>query len=118
MKYQVVLLKSAELDLCDLRTYLIKNFGADVWRDSLEKIKAAIGNLKSFPVSGVVPDVLENLNLAQYRQVLAGQNRIIYEVRGSIVFIHIVADTRRDMKTLLTRRLLRAETCMRGEQGA
>jgi hypothetical protein len=34
-------------------------------------------------------------------------NRIVYEVRQDIVYIHIVCDTRKDMKSLLTRRLMR-----------
>ena len=109
MKYEVVILKSAEQDLRDLRTYLLKSFGVDAWRESHDKIKTAIDNLKLFPYSGVVPDVLEHINLTQYRQVLAGKNRIIYEVRRSIVYVHIVTDSRRDMKSLLTRRLLRVE---------
>lgn len=110
MKYEVVILKSAEQDLRNLRTYLLKSFGVDTWRESHDKIKAAIDNLKSFPYSGVIPEMLEHINLAQYRQVIAGKNRIIYEVRRRIVYIHIVTDTRRDMKSLLTRRLLRVES--------
>jgi toxin ParE1/3/4 len=34
-------------------------------------------------------------------------NRIIYEVRQDILYIHIIVDARRDLKTLLIRRLLR-----------
>lgn len=109
MKYEVVILKSAEQDLRDLRTYLLKNLGVDTWRESLEKIKAAVDNLKTFPFIGVTPDALEHINLTQYRQVLAGKNRIVYELRQSIVYIHIITDTRRDMTSLLTRRLLRTE---------
>lgn len=107
MKYEVVILKSAEQDLHDLRGYLLKQFGRDAWLESYEKIKAVIDNLKTFPFSGAIPDALEKINLAQYRQVFAGKNRIIYEVRQNIVYVHLVADCRRDMNTLLTRRLLR-----------
>ncbi len=107
MKYEVVILKSAEQDLQDLRTYLLRQFGRDIWLESYEKIKVVIDNLKTFPFSGAVPEALAQINLAQYRQVLSGKNRIIYEVRQNIVYVHIVADSRRDMKTLLTRRLLR-----------
>jgi plasmid stabilization system protein ParE len=107
MKYEVVILKSAEQDLHDLRGYLLKQFGRDAWLESYQLIKAVIDNLKSFPFSGAVPEALEQINLAQYRQVLAGKNRIIYEVRQKTVFVHLIADCRRDMKTLLTRRLLR-----------
>jgi hypothetical protein len=49
------------------------------------------------------------LNLSEYRQVLCGMNRIIYEIRQDVVFIHAVVDVRRDMVSLLTRRLLRVD---------
>lgn len=107
MKHEVVILESAEQDLRDLRSYLLKQFGRAAWLESYGKIKVVIDHLKTFPFSGVIPDELENINLAQYRQVLSGKNRIIYEVRQNRVFVHLVADVRRDMKTLLTRRLLR-----------
>ncbi len=107
MNYQVVILKSAEQDLQELRAYLLKHFGRETWLDSYAGIKAAINNLKSFPYSGSAPDALEQINLAQYRQILSGQNRIIYEVRQKTVYVHVVVDARRDMKSFLTRRLLR-----------
>jgi len=47
------------------------------------------------------------LGLQQYRQVISGMSRIIYELRDEVIYIHIVCDTRRDMRTLLSRRLLR-----------
>jgi len=107
MKHAVVILKSAEHDLQDLRGYLLKKFGRSAWLESYAAIKAAIDNLSVFPCSGSVPDALEKINLGQYRQVIAGKNRIIYEVRQATIYVHIVADCRRDMKTLLTQRLLR-----------
>jgi len=33
MKYAVVILKSAEQDLRDLKRYLVKDFGKAVWQD-------------------------------------------------------------------------------------
>jgi len=110
MKYAVVILKSAEQDLRDLKRYLVKDFGMPVWQDSLDNLKATINNLKSFPFSGSIPDELQHINLAQYRQVITGKNRIIYEVRQTTLYVHIVVDNRRDMKTMLTRRLLRMES--------
>ena len=109
MKYAVFILKSAEQDLHDLKQYLVKNFGMADWQNSYGNLKAAINNLESFPFSGSIPDELQHINLAQYRQVIAGKNRIIYEVRQTTLYVHIVVDTRRDMKTVLTRRMLRME---------
>ena len=107
MSVQVVFLKSAELDLKELRGYIVRNFGKDAWQASYAKIKDAVNTIGTFPLGGNIPEELERLNLTQYRQVVSGMNRIIYEVRQEIIYIHIVCDTRKDMKSLLTRRLLR-----------
>lgn len=107
MSLSVVFLKSAEQDLKELRTYLTRNFGRDTWQASYGHIKESVRILQTFPLAGKLPDELENLNLTQYRQLLAGMNRIIYEVRQDTIYIHVVCDARRDMKTLLMKRLLR-----------
>jgi len=107
MNFKVVILESAEQDLKELRAYIVKNFSVDTWRTSYAQIKEAIRNLKEFPQAGSIPEEIEKLNLAQYRQVLSGMNRVIYEVRQDVIYIHIVADARRDMSSLLNRRLLR-----------
>ena len=110
MSAQVVFLKSAEHDLKELRGYIVRNFGKDAWQASYAKIKDAVNTIGTFPLGGNIPEELERLNLTQYRQVVAGMNRIIYEVRQEIIYIHIVCDTRKDMKSLLTRRLVRIVT--------
>lgn len=109
MSYKIVLLASAEQDMKELRSYVVKNFSLATWQGIYSKLKDSIRNLKAFPFVGSIPEELERLNLTQYRQVISGMNRVIYEVRQEIIYIHIVADTRKDMKTLLTQRLLRSD---------
>ncbi|PIQ52818.1 MAG: plasmid stabilization protein [Comamonadaceae bacterium CG12_big_fil_rev_8_21_14_0_65_59_15] len=104
---KVVILQCAELDLKDLRVYIIKEFSLSTWQKTLLQIKASIGHLAQFPLLGPIPDELRNLNLTQYRQVLSGMNRIIYEVRQNTVYIHVIVDVRRDMPSFLMRRLVR-----------
>lgn len=104
---KVVVLKSAQVDLLELRGYIVKNFSVATWRATYAKLKAAIRNLALFPQLGGIPDELEALNLTQYRQILSGKNRIIYEVRRDAVYIHLIIDTRRDLKDVLMQRLLR-----------
>ena len=70
-------------------------------------LKKSIRVLSDFPYSGAIPEEFERLNISQYRQIISGMNRIIYEVRQDILYIHIIVDARRDLKTLLIRRLLR-----------
>ena len=86
---------------------ILKDFSADTWRTTYAKIKEAIRNLQNFPQTGCIPEEIEKLNLTQYRQVLSGMSRVIYEVRQDVIYIHIVVDARRYMNALLTRRLLR-----------
>ncbi|NMM28591.1 MAG: type II toxin-antitoxin system RelE/ParE family toxin [Glaciimonas sp.] len=107
MGFRVVVLDSAEQDLKELRAHILKNFSADTWRDTYTKLKDAIRNLQNFPPAGSIPEEIEKLNLTQYRQILPGMNRVIYEVRQDVIYVHIVVDARRDMNALLTRRLLR-----------
>lgn len=107
MAISIVILESAEHDLKDLRSYLVKNFSLEVWQDTYRKLKEAIRNLRDFPLSGSIPDEIGKFNLHQYRQVVSGMNRIIYEVRQDMIYIHMIVDVRRDMTSLLTRRLLR-----------
>jgi plasmid stabilization system protein ParE len=104
---KVVFLASAEHDLKELRSYIVKNFSQDTWQKTYGKLKESIRNLASFPHLGSIPEELETLNLSQYRQILSGMNRIIYETRQDTVYIHIIVDTRRDMKAFLMRRLVR-----------
>jgi len=54
-----------------------------------------------------VPDEVAHLGLTLYRQLIIGQTRVIYEIQSDAIIIHIVCDTRRSMRTLLTQRLLR-----------
>lgn len=108
MNYQVIILESAEYDLKIIRSYIIKNFSIKIWQNTYLKIKQSIQTLKEFPYSGTIPKELEKLNFDQYRQIISGKNRIIYEVRQNIIYIHIIIDSRQDFKSLLSKRLLRS----------
>jgi plasmid stabilization system protein ParE len=108
MTTRVVILHGAEADLNDLRRYVRQRFGAGAWKDSLAAMRKATGRIASHPRAGKVPVELVDLNLAQFRQVLAGSNRIIYELRGDMAFVHVICDVRRDLRALLLRRLVEA----------
>ncbi len=103
---KVVFLKSAETDLKNLRRYIVKNFGLDVWLTSYGRLKDSVAMMKDHPQAGRIPPELESLNIAQYRQIISGMNRIIYEQRGDTVYIHIVCDSRRDLQGLLMQRIV------------
>ncbi|MGY0633676.1 type II toxin-antitoxin system RelE/ParE family toxin [Luteimonas sp. A478] len=106
MTVQVAILHGAEADLHELRRYLLRRFGASRWRDSKQEITRALARIASQPQAGKLPDELLALNLVQYRQVLSGMNRIIYELRGDVAYVHVICDVRRDLRAVLLRRIL------------
>ena len=106
MKYKVVVLPQAEEDLREIYQYLTHQFSRKEWLEAYRKIKQSIIQLKSFPESGAIFPEVQGLHLTQYRQIIAGMNRIIYEIRSDVVYLHIICDSRREMKAMLTKRLL------------
>jgi len=108
MTVKAVFLRSAEIDLKALKRYILQNFGPEIWQSTYGKIKASVAIIQSFPERGHIPAELVSLNLSQYRQVISGMNRIIYEIRGDTAYVHLACDSRKDLKALLIRRLLQA----------
>ncbi|MFP5390131.1 MAG: type II toxin-antitoxin system RelE/ParE family toxin [Gammaproteobacteria bacterium] len=104
---KIVFLQSAEDDLKELRRYLRAQFGERTWKSSYEVIKQVTRHLQQFPDSGTVPPELQGIGAGRYRQVLAGTNRIIYERTPTVIFVHIICDTRRNLGLLLAQRISR-----------
>ena len=61
MSLKVVILESAEHDLKELRSYIVKNFSLKTWQNTYDKIKEVIRNLKTFPYTGSIPEEIEKL---------------------------------------------------------
>ncbi len=59
------------------------------------------------PTAVGYPDEFLDMGIREYRQVLSRPYRIIYRVIGESVYVFLIADGRRNMRTLLQRRLLR-----------
>lgn len=106
MNFQVVILRSAENDLKELKRYVIRQFSTQTWHSTYLHLKTVVAQLATTPYAGSVPAEIQQLDLRRYRQVLSGMNRVIYEVREQTVYIHIIADTRKDLQSLLIKRLL------------
>ena len=62
--------------------------------------------LKGFPERGSNPEELVALGIREYRETFFKPYRIVYHIDRGRVFISLIADGRRDMRSLLARRLL------------
>lgn len=78
----------------------------------LDRIVAGIDSLSEFPMRGSIAPELEALGIRTYRELSLPPFRIIYQPRetefGLTVSVVVIADARRDFRTLLEERLLRA----------
>jgi toxin ParE1/3/4 len=105
LKYRI--LPTARIGIDELRSYIVRTFGWDTWRQTSAHIQESITQVRRHPESGHTPVELEGFVDESFRQILSGKNRIIYQVRDDTIFIHLIVDTRRDLQALLQRIVLR-----------
>ncbi len=106
MRHEVLLSAAAERDLDELYDY-IAEFDSPASAESvLERLLAAAESIARFPERGAHPRELLALGIRDYRQVYFKPYRVIYRVLGKRVVIDLIVDGRRDMQSLLARRLL------------
>jgi len=107
MNFQVRVTSEAEKDIEDIFDYIAKKDTLENANYILEKLEELIFSLDENPERGHYPSELEHHGIKDYREVLFKPYRIIYEVTDRKVIVHVCVDGRRDLKTLLERRLLR-----------
>lgn len=106
--HEVHLTAGAERDLESIYDY-IAEFDSKASADHvLDQLLKASEGLATLPERGSRPRELLTLGIREYRQVFFKPYRLIYRIIGQQVFIVLIADGRRDMQTLLARRLLGA----------
>ena len=101
------ILPTARIGTDEVRSHVVRVRGWDTWRRTSAQLHETITHIRRFSDSGHVPAELQGFVDDSFRQVISGSNRVIYQVRDGTVFIHIVVDTRRDLRSLLQRIVLR-----------
>lgn len=103
---RVLLTHGAEQDIESIYNY-IAEFDDPVNADYvLDQLMATAEKLTVMPERGSYPKELVGLGIKEYRQVFFKPYRLIYRVVDADVVVYVIADGRRDMQSLLTRRLL------------
>jgi len=97
----------AQRDLIGIYRYVATHDSVKAVGCLLDELEALCAKLSSLPQRGHAPPELERVAVTAYREVHFKPYRVIYEVVGSEVFVHCILDGRRDMQSLLERRLLR-----------
>ena len=108
MSFHVQLADDAARDLEEICDYIDRHDSPARGEFVLERIERALQGLSEHPQRGNHPRELLDIGIREYREVSFKSYRIIYRVVEDTVYVLVIADGRRDMQTLLQRRLLLA----------
>jgi toxin ParE1/3/4 len=108
MRFKVLLTEDAERDLEDIYTYIPERDCRQKADYVLDRLVEVADSLATAPQRGLLPRELASLGIHEYRQVFFEPYRVIYRHIDQQVIIYVIADGRRDMQSLLSRRLLGA----------
>lgn len=107
-KFEVLLTQGAEQDLEAIHDYISEFDCVASANHVLDQMMEVVERLSLFPERGSYPKELLSLGIKEYRQTSLKAYRVVYRVTGSQVIIYLIADGRRDMQSVLARRLLGA----------
>jgi toxin ParE1/3/4 len=105
--YKVRITEDAEQDLIDLFDYIARRDSVENAYHVLDELEELILSLDENPQRGHNPPELDVRGIKDYKEVHFKPYRVIYEIIGTIVVVLGCFDGRRDMQSLLERRLLR-----------
>ena len=105
-RFEVLLTPGAEQDLESIHDYITRFDSPANASHVLDALIKVAQRLAEFPERGSHPKELAALGIRDYRQTAFKPYRVIYRVMGSRVVIYLIVDGRRDLQSVLARRLL------------
>lgn len=107
-KFEVLLTEGAEQDLESIHDYISEFDCVANANYVLDQLLEVVERLAHFPERGSYPKELVALGIKEYRQTAFKPYRVIYRVVANRVLIYLIVNGRRDMQSVLARRLLGA----------
>jgi toxin ParE1/3/4 len=107
MPWVVLLTEQAERDLEDISSYIAERDGPARSDRVLAALERTVAALAQFPERGNTPKELRALGIAEYREAHHKPYRVIYRIFGKRVVVYCILDGRRDLQSILQRRLVR-----------
>jgi toxin ParE1/3/4 len=106
MPFDVFLTADAARDLEEIYQYIVLHDAQGKAETVLMRIEKTLSSLSETPNRGVYPKELSSLGIREYREIFFKPYRFIYRIIEDKVYVLLIIDGRRDMQSLLQRRLL------------
>ena len=103
---EVIVSQFAEDDLNEIVEYyflLSQNYIEKI----ISEFEENVMSLKKHPRSGRVVPELEKQGILQYRELIQGYYRIVYEISDDKVIVHTIIDGRRNFEDIIISKLSR-----------
>jgi len=103
---KVILAPCAVRDIEEVANYIKAHDSRDAAAHVLDNLEKAVLSLADLPNRGAVVKELEALGIKSIREIYYKTYRVIYEAEADLVSVFCVADGRRDLVSLLEKRIL------------
>ena len=98
--------EGAARDVDRIYDYIAEHDSPEKAEAVLARIERVVTSLATMPERGALPKELVAVGIREYRESFFKPYRVIYRVVDRTVVVFVIADGRRDMQSLLARRLL------------
>ncbi len=106
MPYTVLLLEEAVKDIEAIYRYIRKSGNKKAAKDMVITIRKACDSLSENPEREHIPDELSKIGQFKYRQIIAKQYRIIYQLAKPNIFVFGIIHGNRNIGEVLRQRRL------------
>ena len=106
MKNEVIVSQFAEDDLNEIIEYYF-SLSEKYVEKVISEFEENVMSLQRHPKSGRIVPELEKQGILQFRELIQGYYRIVYEISGEKVIVHTIIDGRRNFEDIIISKLSR-----------
>jgi len=107
MPFTILLLEDAMQDIEAVYRHLRRSGSEKAAKEMVSSLRTACSSLSEHPERGHVPPELSKTAHFEYRQIIEGKFRIVYQVAEPNVFVFGIIHGARNIADVLKQRLLR-----------
>jgi toxin ParE1/3/4 len=106
MKYKIIWSKDAGEEFIEIISWYKYNAGKNIAQKIYSKINTQIKKLKDMPEIGRPVQILKDIGVNDYRQIIQDNWIIYYKVEGQIINIISIIDGRRNLEEILYKKII------------
>jgi toxin ParE1/3/4 len=106
MKYKIIWSKDAGEEFVEIISWYKYTVGKNVAKNIYSKINSQIKKLKDMPGIGKQVQLLKDIGINDYRQIVHDHWIIYYKVEGQRIYIISVIDGRRNLEEILYKKII------------